>query len=60
MVDRLTHGEAKAVSALEAGEPLGRMGRPEEVADAVVWLCSEKSTFVTGHPLVVDGGWVAQ
>lgn len=60
MVDRLTHGDAAAVEQFTAGEPVGRIGRPEEVAEAVVWLCSGKSTFVTGHPLVVDGGWVAQ
>jgi len=45
---------------MAAAEPVGRMGNPEEIADVVLWLCSEKATFVTGHPLVVDGGWVAQ
>lgn len=39
--------------------PVGRMGRPEEVAEAVVWLCSDAASFVTGHPLVVDGGATA-
>lgn len=37
--------------------PIGRLGRPEEVADAVVWLASDESSFVTGHTLLVDGGY---
>ena len=41
----------KAVSK----EPIGRIGEPEEVADAVVWLCSDAASFVTGHALAVDG-----
>jgi NAD(P)-dependent dehydrogenase (short-subunit alcohol dehydrogenase family) len=40
--------------------PLGRLGRPEEVAEAVVWLASSASGFVTGHVLAVDGGFLAQ
>jgi len=40
-------------------EPVGRMGTPEEVADAVVWLCSNASSFITGHALAVDGGFTA-
>jgi NAD(P)-dependent dehydrogenase (short-subunit alcohol dehydrogenase family) len=39
---------------------LGRLGTPEEVAQAVVWLCSEAASFVTGQALTVDGGWTAQ
>ncbi len=45
---------------LEAGEPVGRMGRPEEIAESVVWLCSDAASFVTGVAMAVDGGWVAQ
>lgn len=60
MIDRFTQGDAEAEANMVAAEPVGRMGKPEEIADAVLWLCSEKATFVTGHPLVVDGGWVAQ
>ena len=41
-------------------EPMGRAGTPEEVAEAVVWLCSDKASFVTGHPMGVDGGYVAK
>jgi NAD(P)-dependent dehydrogenase (short-subunit alcohol dehydrogenase family) len=41
-------------------QPLGRLGTPEEVAEAAVWLCSDAASFITGHPLVIDGGSVAQ
>ena len=43
-----------------AAQPNGRFGSPEEVSGAVLWLCSEGSSFVTGHALAVDGGWLAQ
>jgi NAD(P)-dependent dehydrogenase (short-subunit alcohol dehydrogenase family) len=42
-------------------EPVGRLGTPEEIAEAVVWLCSDAASFVTGHSMVIDGGltsWV--
>lgn len=60
MVERFTHGEAQAIKELSAGEPVGRMGKPEEIAQVALWLCSDASSFVTGHPLVADGGWVAR
>ena len=40
--------------------PMGRRGTMEEVAEAVIWLCSDKSSYITGHPLVLDGGFMAQ
>jgi len=60
MIDRFTHGEAQIQKQLMDGEPVGRMGTPEEMANSVLWLCADQSSFVTGHPLVADGGWVAQ
>ena len=40
--------------------PMGRMGMPEEIAEAVVWLCSDAASFVTGHTMTPDGGYMAQ
>ena len=48
------------MAAVAASLPLGRMGRPEEVAEAVVWLASDEASFVVGHVLAVDGGFLAQ
>lgn len=41
-------------------EPLGRIGQPEEVSEAVLWICSSKASFVTGHIMAVDGGILAR
>jgi NAD(P)-dependent dehydrogenase (short-subunit alcohol dehydrogenase family) len=60
MIDRATTGSAEAEAGFAALEPVGRMGSPEEVAEAVVWLASEASSFVTGHAMAVDGGLVAR
>ena len=43
-----------------ARHPIGRLGAPEEIAETVVWLCSDAASFVTGHAMAVDGGYVAQ
>ena len=40
--------------------PMGRMGNPEEIAGAVVWLCSDAASFVTGHTMLSDGGYMAR
>lgn len=54
-------GSSEAVQeAFGPAHPLGRVGTPKEVADATVWLCSDKSSFVTGHSLLIDGGFTAQ
>lgn len=60
MIERYTHGDKGIEAQLVAGEPVGRIGTAEEIAAAVVWLCSEDSSFVTGHAMPVDGGWTTQ
>lgn len=60
MIERFTGNQPDAQAALLATEPVGRLGHPEEIAEAVVWLCSERSSFVTGQALAVDGGFVAR
>ncbi len=60
MADRLLGGDQQAAARIAATYPLARFGAPEEVAEAVIWLCSDASSFVTGHALSVDGGYVAQ
>ena len=52
--------DPKRMARIIAREPIGRVGQPEEVAEAVVWLCSDAASFVTGHTMTVDGGYVAQ
>jgi NAD(P)-dependent dehydrogenase (short-subunit alcohol dehydrogenase family) len=56
MMDRFTGGTPEGRDRVVAQEPIGRMGRPDEIAAAVVWLCSDAASFVTGHALVADGG----
>ena len=58
MMDRFSGGTPEGRARVIAQEPVGRMGRPEEIAAAVVWLCSDAASFVIGHPLVIDGGQV--
>jgi NAD(P)-dependent dehydrogenase (short-subunit alcohol dehydrogenase family) len=62
-VERLvsnTPDPAAARTALEARQPMGRLGTPDEIARAVLYLASDDATFITGSELVIDGGWTAQ
>ena len=60
MVKRMMASGDLNVEALWAKQPIGRLGTREEIADAVLLLCSAGSTFVIGVALPVDGGWTAQ
>lgn len=60
MVDRFTGKNKEVEKQFENMEPVGRMGQPEEVAEAAIWLCSDAASFVTGDAMAVDGGWIAQ
>jgi NAD(P)-dependent dehydrogenase (short-subunit alcohol dehydrogenase family) len=56
MMDRFSGGTPEGRQRVIAQEPVGRMGTPEEVGAAVVWLCSDAAAFVVGHAMVIDGG----
>ncbi len=60
MADRLAAGIGTSKEDLAPLHAIGRIGRTEEVADAVLWLCSAKASFMTGHSLIVDGGFTAR
>ncbi len=56
MIQRISSATHEGRQAMISQEPVGRMGKPEEIASAVLWLCSDAASFVTGHTMVVDGG----
>ncbi len=60
MVERLTVGYKQWREMLTSMHPIGRLSNPEEIANAVVWLLSDKASFVLGHTLLVDGGLVSR
>ncbi|MCX6000556.1 MAG: SDR family oxidoreductase [Chloroflexi bacterium] len=60
MTDSIIAAHPKIAELYRDMHPVGRLAEPEEIADAVVWLCSDAASFVTGHPMVVDGGLVAR
>jgi NAD(P)-dependent dehydrogenase (short-subunit alcohol dehydrogenase family) len=60
MMDRFTGGTAEGRAKVISEEPIGRMGTAEEIANAVLWLCSDAAAFTVGHALVVDGGQTVQ
>ncbi len=60
MMDRFTGGTPEGRTKVIAEEPAGRMGKPEEIAAAVIWLCSDAAAFMIGHAMVIDGGQTVQ
>ena len=59
VTDMMLGSKIMDMGAVAAGLPLRRMGKPEEVAEAVVWLASDAASFVVGHVLCTDGGFMA-
>src|ERR1700730_2821214 len=51
-------GQGEALKAMQKSIPMRRVGRPEEIADAVLWLCSDAASYVTGQSISVDGGFI--
>ena len=60
MAQRLTGGDAKVLAEMVKDAPIGRFGEPEEIAAAVLWLCSPGASYVVGHALLVDGGYTVR
>lgn len=56
MLDRFDHGDEQSMADQV---PMGRVGTPDEIANSVIWLCSDNSSYVTGQSILVDGGWTA-
>lgn len=60
MLERFMASGEEARQTVISSEPVGRLGKPEEIASAVLWLCSDGASFTTGQALAVDGGWTAR
>lgn len=60
LAEQATGGGQSSAQMMDPLHPIGRIGKPDEIAAAIVWLCSEKASFVTGANIPVDGGFVAQ
>jgi len=60
MVSGMLETQPELMAEMMKEVPIGRLGRAEEIADAVLWLCSSESSFVIGHALPVDGGYTVR
>lgn len=60
MAERAFFGDAQLLARVTGRHPMARLGSPEEVAEVVVWLCSDAASFITGTAMPVDGGYLAQ
>lgn len=60
LIHKLIDGQPEVEQMLLSHVPMNRMAQPEEIAKAVLFLCSDDASYITGHPLAVDGGWVAR
>ena len=59
MMDLIMESNKTPQEELHNDQPIGRMGKPEEIAEVVVWLCTDAASYVTGHVLPIDGGYMA-
>ena len=59
MLEGFAGGDEKVLQGMGRVTPIGRLAEPGEIAEAVVWLCSDAASFVTGHAMAVDGGVLA-
>ena len=60
MIERLVEEHLEVETSLVAGTPKSRSGKPEEIAEVAVWLCSDRASIVTGHNMLVDGAFSTQ
>ena len=60
MMERFVGGSEEMKAAFAAMHPMGRVGRVEEIAETVLFLCSDAASFITGQSITVDGGFTAQ
>lgn len=60
MIDRVTKEDNEALKSFESMHPVGRLGEPKEVAEAIYWLCSDKASFITGAAFPIDGGFTSR